>query len=98
MRIQRIYLVRLLCCTFDWFLQTLVSRKSVVLQEYSWGRFRITLEAFQVLMSSLTISPRFLEIVTAFGVKTIDDERQTYGFRACSLSAGCPQQQHGKYP
>ena len=69
---------------------------SVILQEFSWGRFRITHTAFQLLIDSLATSVRFLEIVSGFGVKTSEDERCIYGFRVCSVSPSCSLSQHGE--
>lgn len=67
---------------------------SVLLQDYSWGRFRLTEAAFGALAGSLKISSRFLEIFHAFGVKTHDEQRQVYGARTCS-PLHCSQSRHG---
>ncbi|KAI0443004.1 hypothetical protein F4803DRAFT_550573 [Xylaria telfairii] len=65
----------------------------VLLQDYSWGRFRLTEAAFSALAGSLDISSRFLEIFHAFGVRTHDEQRQIYGARACS-PLHCSQSRH----
>lgn len=69
---------------------------SLVPQEYSWGRFRITDSAFQVLIKSASVFVDFLVVVSAYGVKSSEDERTFYGWRSCALRKQCPKDIHGE--
>ncbi|KAK0289114.1 hypothetical protein LTR35_000490 [Friedmanniomyces endolithicus] len=50
-------------------------------QEYSWGRLKVTSLLFSDIMRRWRVSPGFLDIVGAYGVKTSEDERVFYGWR-----------------
>ena len=47
-------------------------------------------------MRSMAIFCSFLDVVSAFGVKTSDDERLNHGFRSCAPREGCPKEHHGQ--
>lgn len=51
-------------------------------QEYSWGRLCLTYVAFTHIFDCMKAFPYFLELVTAYGVKTHEDERLFYGLRS----------------
>jgi hypothetical protein len=54
---------------------------SIIRQEYSWGRFQITLDTFQKLLIYEGVFPAFLDCVHAFGFKIDEDEKVWDGFR-----------------
>lgn len=52
----------------------------IVQQEFSWGRFLITLDTFKGIFLHHDVFTPFLDFVRAFGCKTREDERVNDGF------------------
>ncbi|EPS37252.1 hypothetical protein H072_9064 [Dactylellina haptotyla CBS 200.50] len=66
----------------------------VIPQEHSWSRLKITEAAFGSLVGFIDVFPQFLDLVSAFGTKTSEDERLVHGWRSCSEQQTCLQKQH----
>jgi len=69
---------------------------SIIRQDHSWGRFRITYPAFKEIVDFLRATVEFLDVVGCFGVKTSEDERVLTGYKFCTRQKQCPHEQHGK--
>ncbi|KAI9785127.1 MAG: hypothetical protein M1839_000765 [Geoglossum umbratile] len=59
----------------------------IIRQEYSWGRFKITWETFQMILKFQNVFTPFLDFVQAFGFKVDEDHKIWDGYHA-SFSGG----------
>ena len=58
-----------------------MSCQSIVRQEYSWGRFLVTIGVFRAMVSAYSPFSAFLDFVQAFGYRTEDDTNVRRGYR-----------------